>query len=159
MSTGVTIKGGYLWKDALKKIADQKATLKVGVLSGKYSGESGTNTGLSVAQVAFWNEYGTSRIPARPAFRMTLKEKRNAWINTFTHKLQGHPLGVEAALWLLGDVMAKDIQLTVKQSVPPPSAESTIAQKQREHFSEPTATLIRTGAYIKSISSQVSKTK
>jgi hypothetical protein len=36
-------------------------------------------SGLHVATVAFWNEFGTARAPARPFMRQTVAEKSPAW--------------------------------------------------------------------------------
>jgi cold shock CspA family protein len=51
------------------------AFVKVGVLQGQGEHPNGDH-GQTIAEVAFWNEFGTARIPPRPFLRSTLKERK-----------------------------------------------------------------------------------
>ena len=59
----------------LEKRLNPKLELEVGFF------ESATyKDGTKVAQVAYWNEYGTPTIPPRPFFRDAIKEKSKEWL-------------------------------------------------------------------------------
>lgn len=84
---------------------------------------------IPIAQAAFWNEYGTSTIPARPAFRTTIAQKSKAW---------GAKLGVAivatnydgvAALRLLGQDMRDDLENSIATWTTPPNAALTVKIK------------------------------
>ena len=61
-------------KKKLEKRFNAKLQLEVGFFStAKYS------TGEYVAQVAYWNEYGTTLSPPRPFFRNAIKDKSKEW--------------------------------------------------------------------------------
>ena len=72
------MRGGDKFRQRLAELAKQAATAKVrvGVIEqANYDGSDGE----SVAQVAFWNEYGTANIPPRPFFRNTIAERKTEW--------------------------------------------------------------------------------
>ena len=71
----ITISGGDKWKAYLERLA-QKAEVRAGVLEGATNIE----TRQLVAEYAAYNEFGTSRIPARPFMRTTLQEQRGEWV-------------------------------------------------------------------------------
>jgi hypothetical protein len=65
----------YLRTLALRLGAGGEAV--IGFLEGKtYDTEHG---GLPVAQVAFWQEYGTTTIPSRPFFRNMIEDQMPTW--------------------------------------------------------------------------------
>ncbi|MEG2172371.1 MAG: hypothetical protein RRY29_03825 [Desulfovibrionaceae bacterium] len=98
---------------------------------------------------------GTSVIPPRPFMRRTVEEKKNAWAKATAKLLKAHPDGADAAMQLMGDVIAKDIQATIENSVPPPLKASTIAAKRRRGKSAPEKTLIDTGAMQEAVAFEV----
>lgn len=57
---------------------------------------------LHVAQVAFWNEFGTVTSPARPFFRAMINEEREGWGNRFVKYLKANNYEVDKALALMG---------------------------------------------------------
>lgn len=57
--------------DALLKAAGVKAVL-VGVLRGT-GAHPNAKSGHTIAEIAWWNEFGTKRIPERPFLRWTLR--------------------------------------------------------------------------------------
>lgn len=59
-------------------------------------------TSLHVAQVAFWNEFGTINMPARPAFRSMISKESGTWGDKLVAYLKLCNFDVEKALSLLG---------------------------------------------------------
>lgn len=158
MEVSVNIKGGKNWKNILKKIGDQTFNAKVGIFNSTYSGQYNTDTHQSVAEVAFWHEYGTDNIPARAPFRTTSTLKETTWANALANQLKGNPMGVEAALWNVGDKIAKDLQQSVLDNeLSPPLKEKTIKYKEKEGFTSPGTALLRTGTLIRSIIPKVER--
>jgi hypothetical protein len=115
---------------ALEAIAHKVTTggtLRMGFLEGaKYVGE---DEGLPIAQVAFWNEFGTIRAPARPAFRTTIADRSGAWGKGLGASIVAHDYDGEAALKDLGQAMRDDLESSIATWSTPPNAPSTIAKK------------------------------
>lgn len=154
----VKVTGGSKWKDVLKKIADQKLSVKVGVLGGRYSGRYGTNPDTYIAQVAAALEFGTSKMAARKPFRTSISLKQTSWLNLFRRLMTGHPDRVKNALSILGEKMAKDIQVVIKDNLlQPPDKESTVKEKERMGLQPSNVTGLRTGEFMSSIASEVVK--
>lgn len=99
---------------------------------------------------------GETVIPARPFMRRTVEEKKAAWAKAAAQLMTGHPQGAEAALHIVGEIMAKDIQATIESTVPPPLKASTIAAKRRRGKKNPTQTLIDSGAMQEAVAFEVS---
>lgn len=82
------------------------------------------------AKKATWNEYGTSRMPARPFLRNTLYEREREWGVFLGPKLiavlDGANVDVVA---MLGPQMVKSIRSTINAGNFAPLAASTIAKK------------------------------
>lgn len=156
--TNVKVTGGSNWKDILKRISEQKLAVKVGVLGGRYSGRYGTNPETYIAQVAAALEFGTSKMEARKPFRTALSLKETSWLNLFARLMTGHPERVKNALTILGDKMAKDIQVVIKDNLlKPPDKESTIKEKERTGLQPSNVTGLRTGEFMSAIESEVIK--
>lgn len=121
-----------------KKIVNG-GVLRMGFLEGaKYpSGPKGEP--LSVAQVAFWNEYGTIRAPARPAFRTTIAKQSKTWGDKLGKAVKYYNYDGQKALAALGQSMRDDLEAEIAQWSSPPNAPSTIARKG---FNKP---LVHTG--------------
>lgn len=76
--SSVGIKGGDKMKYELSKrlkLFSKKRTLEVGFPAGTPNYPDGT----PVAEVAFYNEYGTSTIPPRPFMRPTIEKNKEGW--------------------------------------------------------------------------------
>lgn len=80
---------------------------------------------------AMWNEYGTSRIPARPFLRNTLYENEHSWSSFIAPKVLGLMNGGSAVevIATLGPQMVKDIRATIDAGNFAPLAPSTVRQK------------------------------
>lgn len=86
-------------------------------------------TGMSNAQKAFWNEFGTVRIPARPAFRTTIAQQSKSWGTKLGKAIKATNYDGQKALALLGQDMRDDLESSIAQWSAPPNAPSTIRRK------------------------------
>lgn len=146
----------------VKKIKEMKQpSLLVGVFeNARYL----DNT--PVAQVAFWQEYGTvdeddnQIIPARAAFRIALKEKQDQWIDNTIKYLEytgisQDPDALTKAYDVLGLQAVDDIKKQIGSNTPPPLAAATVKRKQKLGLADPAVTLVETGLYQRSITHKV----
>ena len=122
--------------DDLAAKYDGPRTLKVGFLKGAtYPISEDAPEGLSVAQVAAWNEFGVAshNQPPRPFFRLMIVAQAPKWGKMAAALLQANG-DVDATL----DVLGQEIQGRIKESInalmTPELAASTIAKKG---FSKP----------------------
>ena len=165
------------WREPLERIANSRKILNVGILEGRVYPDEGEEapefielngekipnpfrnakrqTNLPVAQVAYWQAYGTPTIPARPFFRNTLEDKQETWIRTVRVAMENNGLDWESALTVLGERATKDIQQTIENHVPPPNSELTKAIKAAKGRAKPDATLIDSGYMQDSIDYEV----
>ena len=125
-----------------------------GVLEGAtYTGEDDTKAGQNVAEVAFWNEFGTEHIPARPALRNAIELNKGKWTKEFKDYLkQKGSDKIYEALEFVGMIMRFDLVDSIKKNTPPELAESTIMKKEKKGYPHAQQTLIASGTYAKSIS-------
>lgn len=109
---------------ALNRLVSSNAKhVQVGVIdNSKYP------DGTSVASVAFWNEYGTRTAPARPFFRDTIKNQKDAWANLARQGIKAG-YSIEKVLGLVGAMMQSDVQYSIITWSTPPNAAYTIAKK------------------------------
>jgi len=109
------------------KALDGKA-VKVGVMGGA------ENNGVAIVDYAVWNEFGTSRIPARPFMAKTADENRDT-VQKFAGFLIGKvidgQLSVDRALKNLGEFYQLKIQMNIRTAKEwaEPNAPATIAMK------------------------------
>jgi hypothetical protein len=129
---------------ATKKLAialaaiEQKVT-RGGILEMGFLEGSTDRNGMSNAVKAFFNEFGTTRAPPRPAFRSTISHQSKVWGENLGKAIVAHNYDGEAALKDLGQSMRDDLESSIAQWSTPPNAESTIEKKG---FNDP---LIDTG--------------
>lgn len=110
--------------------------------------------GTSVKDVAFWNEFGTKRIPARGYFkRSALKNRRDLRedVKDAAYAVARGRLSCDKALDLIGQQAAAQLRKDLTDFKDPPNAESTIARKG---FDNP---LIETGHLRSQITHRVVK--
>lgn len=151
----VKISGGDKWKKHLEKYR-KEPELHVGILSGAtYQGEYGTKSGQSVAEAAYWQEYGTDKIPPRPFFRNTIEDKKNDWVNLVSHELK-RGQNFEQAFIAAGDNISADITDTIKKGVNPPLSEETLERRKKLGLTG-TTPLMATMTLIKTIDFEVIK--
>lgn len=129
-------------REKLKDFIKNPKSLKVGIFeTAKY------DTGLYVAQNAFWHEYGTLKIPMRPFFRNAYTKNKAKWMRFFAKQCKDS-LNFEVALGRTGEIMRGDIIKSLMR-IEPPNKPSTIRAKKS---SKP---LIDTGLLRASISYQI----
>lgn len=114
----------------------ENKTLKVGFLeTATYPvGDKRGRDGEYVAQIAFDNEYGTSRngvrIPPRPFFRLMIDRESPGWGVLTARYLRRTHFNVDQALGLLGETIKDQLQEQIRDYPnPPPNAPRTEAQK------------------------------
>ena len=120
-------------RDTAKKLSDGKL-LRVGFLEGE-TYPDGTN----VAQVAFWNEYGTVKSPPRPFFRSMIADKSQKWGAALGANLAATGYDATKALGLVGAGIKDQLTKSIVDFQSPGNAPYTI---ERKGFDKP---LIDTG--------------
>ena len=148
----ITVTGGDKYKAILEKIARLKLTTQAGIPAG-----ATTTDGKSIPMYAAYNEFGTSRIPARPFMRTTANEHQNEWCETLAGALKGEILkdNAKKAMGLVGEQMKAHIQQTIQKGIFAPNSPKTVANKRRKGKREPDHPLIDTGQMLASIISEV----
>lgn len=145
------MRGGSKFRSALRNAVSKAAggTVRVGILETQTYPTKDGKGDVSVAQVAYWNEYGTANIPARPFFRNTIAEKQDEWADNAASILQHADGDVGKALALIGEGVKGDIVETIQNFSEPENAPSTVKKKG---FNKP---LIDTGDLWRAIQSEV----
>lgn len=149
----VGVKGGDKYRAALEKICQVKVTARAGIPAG-----ATTTDGKSIPEYAVYNEMGTSRIPARPFMRTTVKEHETEWLQTAAGALNYKQIsrdGAKNAMGLVSEVMKAHIQQTIQQGSFAPNSKKTVDAKRRKGKVEPDHPLIDTGQMLASIISEV----
>lgn len=142
------MRGGDKFRQRLAKLVAQAATAKVRVGIIEQANYDGSD-GESVAQVAFWNEYGTATIPPRPFFRNTIAEHKDEWPKQAAEMLEANGGDVRQTLADMGEVVKGQIKMTIQDFREPPNAAATVKKKG---FDKP---LIDTGTLWRSIDYEV----
>lgn len=137
----MALKGGDKLEAKLKSMLGKLSegeTLRVGFLESATYPYSG---GPKVAQVAFWNEYGTKTAPPRPFFRNMIAANKSGWGNMLGAALKANDNDVKKALSLVGDQMASQLSNSIVALDSPALSEFTIAlRKVRQgHTDAPTS--------------------
>lgn len=133
--------------DELKK----KPFVKIGVLEKE--GDH-TDSPLSVAEVATFNEFGTETIPERSFMRSTLDQndaKYRKNLETLHNKVILQQMTPDIALGILGEQIQSDIIATINSGVDPENSPATIAKKGSSK------TLVDSGQLKQSIRYEVTK--
>lgn len=112
----------------------EKDAVSVGIHedSGNHKDEDGNDGGVTVAEVAVYNEYGTPKTPERSFFRITLKEKLKKYRLTLVKILRNsinQKSSMRTDMGKLGQMVQNDIQNKIVAVREPPNAESTIKAK------------------------------
>ena len=124
------MRGGDKFRQRLTELAKQAAMAKVRVGIIEQANYEGSD-GESVAQVAFWNEYGTARTPARPFFRNTIAERKTEWAKLAGKFMQANGGDVRQSLSDLGQIAVDDIKETITNGNFAPNSEVTKLLKYR----------------------------
>lgn len=126
---------------SLEKLAEQEAlALEIGFFkTARYP------DGKHVAQVAFENDFGTSKIPSRPFFRNAIRDNQKKWCDLASKQIS-EGKDFKTALGLVGEQARGDIIRSIDKTSTPPNSPLTILQKGS---SKP---LIDTGMMRRSVS-------
>ncbi len=126
------------FKKAIKDIIQSsKTSVEVGFQNGdithlQVKGERRKSPGISIAQIASYQEFGTDTIPQRSFMRTSFDENEQR-INRFAEKQFGLVLdgkqNILKAFGLIGQLVQSVIQVKIREIRYPPNAESTIKQK------------------------------
>ena len=109
---GETMKKTGSLKAALEKLSGKAKVVRVGFLEeATYPNADGES--LPVAQVAYWNEYGTEDIPPRPFFRKTVKENKDKWVNAIK-TLVAKSQDIDKVLNTVGLLAQEDIAQSIR---------------------------------------------
>lgn len=153
---GITasLKGGEALERHLKHIHEQLgpgATVNVGFLADATYPADAASKGapLKVAQVAFWNEFGTKRAPPRPFIRDMIESKSPRWGNALGLQLRATDYDAEAAMLRMGEGIQGQMVKSIVDFKDPPNAPYTVARKG---FNKP---LIDSGVMQRSVDYQV----
>lgn len=107
-----TLKGGDKIEKILKQIGDKASGgVNVGFLSGATYPD-----GTSVAQVAFWNEYGHGGnfpAPARPAFRQMIEKESAGWPEKMAKGLEYYNYDAAKMFAAMGDNIKGALQESI----------------------------------------------
>lgn len=148
-----SIRGGTKYAAALADLVSRLSkpgALKVGFLKGATYPD-----GQSVAEVAFWNDRGTSNkdgsvhSPPRPFFRNMIAAKQREWPAAMAGLLKITKYDVAKTMELTGEAVKGQLQQSIKDTNSPPLAQSTI---DRKGFSKP---LIETSVMINSVGVEI----
>ena len=116
----------------------------VGILSGS------ANDGVSIAEYATYNEYGTKHIPSRPFMAISFDEGRaeiDADFKRQTDALVTGKATANAALTIIGQKHVTRIKKTITgRNIPPPLSPQTVARKKGS-----SKTLVDTGAMVNAV--------
>lgn len=118
--------------DAWRRAAtDRKPFIKVGIVSG--TGEHpNADKGQTLAEVGWWNEFGTRTIPERPFLRTGLNENIDKYRVILGNGLRQILLGQtdeRQVLNILGMVAVSDVQAKIVSISSPPNAQLTVDRK------------------------------
>jgi len=134
----------------IEKRLGRGAHVRVGFLeSATYPSTGEGAKRLPVAQVAFWNQYGTVRAPARPFFTDMIARKSPRWGVSLGNILRKNGYDAERSLALMGEGIKGQLQQSINEWSEPPNAPSTV---ERKGFNKP---LIHTALMLRSVDYQV----
>jgi hypothetical protein len=122
------MRGGDKFRQRMAELAAQATTAKVRVGIIEQANYDGSD-GESVAQVAFWNEYGTARTPARPFFRNTIARHKGEWTKQAAALMEANGGDVRQTLELMGEGVKGQIVETIQAFREPPNAAATVKKK------------------------------
>jgi hypothetical protein len=130
-------------------LAKEKPIVHVGILE-----EGASDGGVSVLDVAIWNEFGTATIPERSFIRDWFDEnepKLRADLVTLMRSVVKGERTADQVLELLGQRAVAQIQERISAGIAPQNAASTVAKKKSS------TPLVDSGVLRSSVSYRVEK--
>ena len=158
MAVTVEVKGGEKYKRFLDAVSRIAGSVRAGIpANATHKSEDGSTQ--SIAAYAIYNEFGTSRIPARPFMRQTAESNTKKWIASMVGYIKSRnpaePQTWKNALGAVGELMAKDIIAEIEKGSFAPNAPATVAAKKRKGKTDPAHPLIDTGDMQHAVISEV----
>lgn len=114
----------------LVKRAQLSGQILVGIFAEE--GEKEYEAGTSVLDVAFWNEFGTEKIPARSFLRAWFDENQDKIREAVKRMAEAVLKGrytARQAKELLAQTFVAQIQRRIAIGIPPPNAPATVTRK------------------------------
>jgi len=146
---GIKGGGGKMMRKVFGRLSDVNLELRVGIV------DTATNVdGENVAQVAFFNEYGTKDIPPRPFMRQTFDAHSEKWKKIIANRAKATPEDIKAGFELAGDEAVKDMNAVIEAGNFTENKKSTVAAKARRK-QNPNTPLIDTGTMQEAIKFEV----
>lgn len=127
-------KGGEKLTRTLKRMQTGLGTAKgvsVGFLSDKTypstHGIRGTpRAALKVAQVAFWDQWGTKRSPARPFFTDMIEKCSPSWGDSLAYLAKAHHYDGKKMMTNMGIGIQSQLVSSIRDWSDPPNAQRTV---------------------------------
>lgn len=115
--------------------AQIKELEKLQVRIGFQAGEAAEKDGTDIANIAMWNEVGTSRAPSRPFLRKSVDENTDKITALCQSQVKRLARGATAQeiLQQIGVVMEGLVQDKIRDGEFKPNAPSTIRKKKSDH--------------------------
>ena len=124
-------------RDMQRRIGAHAVAVGVHGDAGAHKDEQGHTTATTVAEVYWWNEFGTSRIPERPTLRPTFAKEKAKYISIMgkiTSRAMNEPnYNLRQAMGRLGEVAQQDVQAAIVELKTPPNRRSTIKKKKSDN--------------------------
>jgi hypothetical protein len=142
----LTLAGGGAMQRKLEEIAQRLGSggkVKVGFLEGATYPD-----GTSVATVAFFNEFGTTRAPPRPFFRRMIAAKSPGWGDRMAAAAAAVGYDSGRTLAIMGEGIKDQLVKSIVDLTSPPLKPSTV---KRKGFDKPlidTGVMQRAPAYV-----------
>jgi hypothetical protein len=142
--------GGEKLQAKLKELADKigDGGVRVGFLE-----DATYPDGQSVAAVAAFNNFGTSKAPPRPFFSNMVEEKQDGWGDALGKLCKEHDYDIPKVMGLMGEGIKGQLQESIVQFTDPQDSDETKARKQFKHAD--TSTLVDTGHMLNSVDYEV----
>lgn len=120
------MRGGGKFKDALNQVVRKAAggKVRVGIIE-----EAHYENGQSMAQAAYWNEYGTAHIKPRPFFRQSIAKHQGEWADKAARLMRENGGDVKQTLIEVGGDIKGDIMETIRDFREPPNEDATVRKK------------------------------
>lgn len=136
--------------NAIKRRLGAGAHVRVGFLEdATYPATKKSAKPLPVAQIAFWNEFGTINSPERPFIRTMVERKSPRWGVSLGNILRANHYDAEKSLALMGEGIKGQLVRSIMDWSEPPNAPSTV---DRKGFNKP---LVHTALMARSVDYQV----
>lgn len=142
----LTLSGGGALEKKLAEIAGRLSNggkVKVGFLEGATYPD-----GTSVATVAFFNEFGTSRAPPRPFFRRMIAAKSPSWGASMAEAAKASGYDSARTLAIMGEGIKDQLVRSIVELTSPPLAPSTVSRKGFDKPLIDTGVMQRAPAYV-----------